>query len=77
MSMLSLIARELLGMFVGDNKLALYILAVVALAALCATVLHLNALAAGALLLLGCLAVLVESVLRAWLSSSTKSAPPK
>ena len=65
MRTLTLVARELLGMFVGDNKLALYILAVVALAALCATVLHLDARAAGALLLLGCLAVLLESVLRA------------
>ena len=65
MRTLTLIARELLGMFVGDNKLALYVLAVVAVAALSALALHLNALAAGALLLLGCLAVLVESVLRA------------
>ena len=65
MNTLRLIGKELIGMFVGDNKLALYVLAVVALAVLCATVLHLNALAAGALLLLGCLAVLVESVLRA------------
>ena len=65
MRTLTLIARELLGMFVGDNKLALYVLAVVAVAALSALALPPGELAAGALLLLGCLAVLVESVLRA------------
>jgi hypothetical protein len=65
MNTLALIGKELLGMFVGDNKLALYVLAVVALAAVCAFALHAGALATGAVLALGCAAVLVESVLRA------------
>ena len=61
MKTLKLIGAELLGMFVGDNKLALFVLAVVALAALCAQI----PLVAGVVLLLGCLGVLTESVLRA------------
>jgi hypothetical protein len=65
MNVLRLIGKELIGMFVGDNKLALYVLAVVALAAVCAQVLNTSGLVTGMMLALGCAAVLIESVLRA------------
>ena len=65
MNVLRLFGKELLGMFVGDNKLALFVLAVVALAAVCALALHANGLITGAVLALGCAGVLIESVLRA------------
>ena len=65
MNTLALIGKELWGMFVGDNKLALYVLAVVVLAALSALGLHASGLVTGAVLVIGCAGVLVESVLRA------------
>ena len=65
MNTLRLIGKELIGMFVGDNKLALYVLAIVALAAVCALALHASELVTGAVLVSGCAGVLAESVLRA------------
>ena len=65
MTTLALIGQELLGMFVGDNKLALYVLAVVALAATLAFGLGASGAVIGAMLTLGCAGVLAESVLRA------------
>jgi hypothetical protein len=65
MNMLGAVVRELLGLFVDDGALALEIVAVVALAAVCAAVLPNIPLATGAILLFGCLGVLLANVARA------------
>jgi hypothetical protein len=65
MSALGAVFRELLGLFVDDGALALEILAVVMLAAISAALISDAPLAAGAILLLGCLGVLSASVARA------------
>jgi hypothetical protein len=57
--------RELAGLFVDDGALALSILVVVALAAIVSILMPEVPLAAGAILLLGCLVALVSSVARA------------
>ena len=56
--------RELAGLFVDDGALALAILAVVGLAGMAAVLMPNTPLAAGAVLLFGCLAALVSSVAR-------------
>jgi hypothetical protein len=61
MSVLLNAVRELAGLFVDDGWLALAILGVVALAAI-VSVLVSDPQAAGAVLLLGCLGVLVANV---------------
>ncbi|SHL91256.1 hypothetical protein SAMN05444159_7169 [Bradyrhizobium lablabi] len=63
MTMLANVLRELAGLFVDDGALALAILAVVALAGVMA-MLGL-ALAAGAILLFGCLGVLLANTVSA------------
>ena len=63
MSILMEVARELLGMFLADARLTVATLALVALAA-GLIALQVAPLAAGALLLLGCLAILVEAAAR-------------
>ena len=57
--------RELAGLFVDDGSLALAILAVIGAAGLLATLMPALPLAAGAVLLFGCLGVLFANVLRA------------
>jgi hypothetical protein len=57
--------RELLGLFVDDGSLALAIVAVVVLAAISVALIPDAPLAAGAILLLGCLGVLSANVARA------------
>ena len=57
--------RELIGLFVDDGSLALMILAVVMLAGILATLMPDLHLAAGAVLLFGCLGVLLANVTRA------------
>ena len=57
--------RELSGLFVDDGALALAILIVVALAALMILLMPSQSLAAGAILLFGCLGVLFVNVVRA------------
>jgi hypothetical protein len=59
------VLRELAGLFVDDGALALAIIAVVVLAGIAATLMPEVPLAAGAILLFGCLAVLFASVARA------------
>jgi len=61
MSALGSIVRELAGLFVDDGWLALAILGVVAFAAI-VSMLVADPLATGAVLLLGCLGVLVANV---------------
>jgi len=56
--------RELAGLFVDDGRLALSVLAVVALAAIIALVPGAS-LAAGGVLLFGCLAALIVNVVTA------------
>jgi hypothetical protein len=55
----------LAGLFVDDGSLALAILAVVAFAGICAALTPNVPLLGGAVLLFGCLAVLLANVLRA------------
>jgi hypothetical protein len=64
MKVLAAIGREILGLFVDDQGLALAILGVLAVAVLCAFALHAEAVA-GVVLLLGCLGALIFSTLKA------------
>ncbi|PBB25220.1 hypothetical protein CK228_30590 [Mesorhizobium sp. WSM4312] len=65
MSVIRLVAREFLGMFVDDGNLALLALMLVAAVAAAVKLLALPPLLGGALLLVGCLAILLQSVRRA------------
>ena len=65
MNLFSLIAKELIGMFIDDEFLAIAVLAVVALSAICAFVLSAPQLVVGGVLLVGCVFVLVSSVFKA------------
>jgi hypothetical protein len=62
MSTLGSVFRELLGLFVDDGALAVEIVAVVVLAGMSAILLPSVPLAAGSILLLGCLGVLFANV---------------
>jgi hypothetical protein len=62
---MTLLLRELAGLFVDDGALALAIIAVVVLTGIAAMLMPDVPLAAGAILLFGCLAALVVSVARA------------
>jgi hypothetical protein len=57
--------RELAGLFVDDGSLALAILSVIAFAGIFSTLMPDFPLAAGAILLFGCLGVLIANVARA------------
>jgi hypothetical protein len=63
MIILASVWRELAGLFVDDGALALAIVAVVLLAGILATLMPDIPLAAGAILLFGCLGVLFANVL--------------
>ena len=65
MNMLVAVVRELAGLFIDDGSLALAILAVVIFAGALATLVPGTPLAAGAILLFGCLGVLFVNVTRA------------
>jgi hypothetical protein len=65
MKALSALLGELIGLFVDDGWLALAILAVVALAGICAALTPNVPLLPGAVLLFGCPGVLLANVLRA------------
>ena len=65
MSVLVAALRELIGLFVDDGSLALMILAVVMFAGILATLMPDLQLATGAILLFGCLGLLVANVARA------------
>jgi hypothetical protein len=62
MNVLIAALRELFGLFVDDGSLALMILAVVMLTSILATLMPDLDLAAGAMLLFGCLGVLLANV---------------
>jgi hypothetical protein len=65
MTALSNVLRELAGLFVDDGALALTIIAIVVVAGMVAMLMPEVPLAAGAILLFGCLAALLSSVARA------------
>lgn len=65
MKTMKLILRALLGLFIDDQFLALAVTAVVGVAAVMSFALKAPPLIAGATLLFGCVAVLVDSVWRA------------
>jgi hypothetical protein len=65
MTALTNVLRELAGLFVDDGALALTIIAIVVLAGMVAMLLPEVPLAAGAILLFGCLTALLSSVARA------------
>ena len=64
MAMLKELAAELVGMFVGEVRLTVSVLATVAAVGLLVGFSGLDPLLGGAALLFSCLALLVESVLR-------------
>ncbi|HXO02220.1 MAG TPA: hypothetical protein VN900_09195 [Stellaceae bacterium] len=64
MMLLKEIGAELVAMFVGDARLAVCVLALIGGVGLLVHVAGVGALAAGAVLVLGCLAILLESVRR-------------
>ncbi|OBQ67430.1 hypothetical protein [Mesorhizobium erdmanii] len=65
MNALRLVATEFFGMFVDDGNLALLALVLVAAVTAAVKLLALPPLLGGALLLVGCLAILLQSVRRA------------
>ena len=65
MNAVRLVAREFIGMFVDDGNLALLALVLVAAVAAAVKLLALPPLLGGVLLLVGCLAILLQSVRRA------------
>jgi len=64
MTMLRDLAAELVGMFAGEKRLTLAVLALVAAAGALVEFAGVNPLLGGTALLLGCLILLVESVFR-------------
>lgn len=64
MTMLKEVGAELVAMFAGDARLSLTVIVIIAAAAALIHLGGVDPLGAGALLLVGCLAVLIESVRR-------------
>ena len=64
MTMLKELAAELIDMFFAERRLAIAVLAIVAVAGSLVDLAGLNPLVGGAVLLLGCLILLIESVCR-------------
>jgi hypothetical protein len=64
MTMLKQIFAELIGMFVGDARLTLAVLAIVAGVAALIKIAGIDPLGAGVILLVGCLGLLIENVHR-------------
>ena len=64
LNILSIISRELLGLFIDDEFLAVAVLAVVALASSLILLTEAPPLLAGGMLLVGCVGVLMLSVIR-------------
>ncbi|MDG4876643.1 hypothetical protein P9273_16225 [Mesorhizobium sp. WSM4935] len=65
MTVIRLVFKELVGMFVDDGSLALLALILIALITAAVKLLALQPLIGGFLLLAGCLAILLESTRRA------------
>ena len=64
MTMFKDLAAELIDMFVGEKRLTMAVLAIVAVVGTLVDFTDLNSLVGGAMLLLGCLVLLIESVCR-------------
>jgi hypothetical protein len=64
MTMLKELAAELIGMFVGETRLTISVLVVVAAVGSLVDFIGLDPLLGGAALLFGCLILLIESVCR-------------
>ncbi len=64
MSLMGEVAQELLGMFLADARLTMAILLLVASLGGLVIAVQLEPLVAGGILLVGCLAILVEAALR-------------
>jgi hypothetical protein len=64
MTMLKEVVAEMIGMFVGEKRLTMAVLALVAVAGSLVDFTDLNSLIGGGLLLFGCLALLIESICR-------------
>jgi hypothetical protein len=64
MTMLKELAAELIGMFIGEKRLTISILAIVAAVGSLVDFIGLDPLVGGAALLFGCLILLIESVWR-------------
>jgi hypothetical protein len=64
-TMLKELTVELIGMFVAEKRLAIAVLAIAAVAGSLVDFAGLNPLVGGAVLLFGCLILLIESVCRA------------
>jgi hypothetical protein len=65
MTMLKELIAELIGMFIAEKRLAITVLAIVAVAGSLVDFAGLDPLVGGAVLLFGCLILLIESVCRA------------
>ncbi|TPK85737.1 hypothetical protein FJ936_09390 [Mesorhizobium sp. B2-4-13] len=65
MNVIGLVLKELVGMFVDDGNLALLALTLIALVTAAVKLLALPPLIGGCLLLIGCLAILLDSARRA------------
>ena len=64
MTVLKEVAAELIGMFVGEKRMTISVLAIVAATGSLVDFIGLDPLVGGAVLLFGCLILLVESVCR-------------
>jgi hypothetical protein len=64
MTMLKEILAELIGMFMGDARLTVAVLTIVAVAAASIELAGIDPLGAGGILLVGCLGLLIENVRR-------------
>ncbi|MDB5532356.1 MAG: hypothetical protein JWO28_671 [Hyphomicrobiales bacterium] len=64
MSILLDVAKELFAMFLTDLRLAVAVLALVVIVAGLVAAVHIDPVLGGGVLLLGCIAILLEAVLR-------------
>jgi hypothetical protein len=71
MTVLKEVVAELIGMFVGERRLTIAVLAVVTVAWCLANFTDLDPLVGGTMMLLGCLILLIESVWRAAKTSAS------
>jgi hypothetical protein len=71
MTILKELAAELIGMFVGETRLTISVLAIVAAVGSLVDFIDLDPLLGGAALLFGCLVLLIESVCRSARASAS------
>jgi hypothetical protein len=71
MTVLREVVAELIGMFVGERRLTIAVLAVVTVAGCLANFTDLDPLVGGTMMLLGCLILLIESIWRSAKAGAT------